>query len=65
MRILASLISIAAVVPLLWFNVVPNGLQICTSSTPFAVIDKTVESQVEGAEIAKSKFCYVVTSLPM
>lgn len=58
-RLIASLLTTGTLIPLMWYSVVPNGVAICKSDTPFATVLDT-ESNIAAAKLAKGKFCRVV-----
>ncbi len=66
MRTLSSLIGVAALVPLFWFSVVPNGTAYCTvpATKTFAPQFVGDQASINAAGAAQHQFCVTVASMP-
>ncbi len=62
-KVIASIITVGSILPMMWYTVTPNGVEICSSSTEFNTITPT-ETNRAAAKYAKVKFCHVVSSFP-
>ncbi len=71
MKLLASLLTASALLPLMWFSKVPTGQELCTSPVLFnssVASDATDAQRMTGDEAAaqaKAGFCKTVAGFPL
>jgi len=59
-----TLATSVAIMPLIWFNVMPTGAEFCQSGVSFRPARDQWQTNVEAAKVATAQFCTMVTRNP-